>query len=70
MAKTVKLEKKTKGRGTAKLDIAALESKLIELKKQGMNLRFKHVAGQLPQTHVIRANRREIAKVKTELNKK
>ena len=47
-----------------------LESKLSDLKKQGMNYRFQHTAGQLPKTHVIRANRREIARVKTELNKK
>jgi len=51
------------------LDKEALESKLTTLKKEGMNLRFQHAAGQLPKTHVIRANRREVAKVKTELNK-
>ena len=47
----------------------ALESKLSDLKKQGMNLRFQHAAGQLPKTHTIRSNRREVARVKTKLNK-
>ncbi|MDR3208672.1 MAG: 50S ribosomal protein L29 [Rickettsiales bacterium] len=52
------------------LDKEAMESKLVDLKKQGMNLRFQHASGQLPKTHVLRANRREAARVKTELNKK
>ncbi|MDR1027376.1 MAG: 50S ribosomal protein L29 [Rickettsiales bacterium] len=52
------------------LDTQALESKLVDLKKDGMNMRFRHTAGQLPQTHLMRANRREIARVKTALNKK
>jgi large subunit ribosomal protein L29 len=51
------------------LNKEALDSKLIDLKKQGMNMRFQHVAGQLPKTHVLRANRREIARVKTAMNK-
>ncbi|MDR2268871.1 MAG: 50S ribosomal protein L29 [Rickettsiales bacterium] len=51
------------------LNREALESKLADLKKRGMNLRFQHASGQLPKTHELRANRREIARVKTELNK-
>ena len=50
------------------LTIDALESKLVDLKKEQMNQRFQHVAGQLPKTHVIRQTRREIARVKTKLN--
>ena len=46
----------------------ALESKLVDLKKEQMNLRFQHEAGQLPKTHVMRKTRREIARVKTKLN--
>ena len=46
----------------------ALESKLVDLKKEQMNQRFQHVAGQLPKTHVMRQTRREIARVKTKLN--
>jgi len=52
------------------LNKEALETKLIGLKKEGMNMRFKHAAGQLPKTHVMRANRRDVARVMTELNKK
>ena len=48
----------------------ALESKLVDLKKEQMNLRFQHEAGQLPKTHVMRKTRREIARVKTKLNAK
>ena len=50
------------------LTIDALESKLVDLKKEQMNQRFQHAAGQLPKTHVIRQTRREIARVKTKLN--
>jgi large subunit ribosomal protein L29 len=46
----------------------ALQSKLADLKKEAMNNRFAHASGQLPKTHVIRKNRREIARVKTQLN--
>ncbi len=46
----------------------ALQSKLVDLKKEAMEQRFSHTAGQLPKTHVIRATRREIARVKTKLN--
>ena len=45
-----------------------LESKLVDLKKQQMDLRFQHAGGQLPKTHVLRQTRREIARVKTKLN--
>ena len=46
----------------------ALESKLVDLKKEQMYERFQHEAGQLPKTHVMRQTRREIARVKTKLN--
>ena len=46
----------------------ALQSKLVDLKKNQMNQRFQHAAGQLPKTHVLRKTRREIARVKTKLN--
>ena len=52
------------------LNKEALESKLVTLKKEGMNLRFQHTSGQLAKTHQLRVNRREVARVKTELNKK
>jgi len=53
----------------AGLNKEALESKIADLKKDGMNLRFQLRAGQLPQTHLLRNNRREIARAKTGLNK-
>ncbi len=46
----------------------ALQSKLVDLKKEQMNQRFAHAAGQMPKTHVMRQTRREIARVKTKLN--
>jgi large subunit ribosomal protein L29 len=46
----------------------ALKSKLTDLKKEAMEQRFQHAAGQLPKTHAIRRTRREIARVKTALN--
>ncbi len=53
---------------TESLKKEELESKLIDLKKNQMNQRFQHAAGQLPKTHVLRKTRREIARVKTKLN--
>ena len=50
------------------LTTEALESKLADLKKEQMNQRFQHAAGQMPKTHVMRQTRREIARVKTKLN--
>ena len=46
----------------------ALQSKLADLKKEQMNQRFQHAAGQLPKTHVMRQTRREVARVLTKLN--
>ncbi len=61
-----KKEKKTPE--TNPLTNEALQSKLVDLKKEAMNQRFQHAAGQLPKSHVIRKTRREIARVKTKLN--
>ncbi len=62
-------EKKVKNTAEKEaLTTEALQSKLVDLKKEQMNQRFAHVAGQLPKTHVIRQTRREIARVKTKLN--
>ena len=58
-------EKKAK---TEALTVEALESKLVDLKKEQMNQRFQLAAGQMPKTHVVRQTRREIARVKTKLN--
>jgi large subunit ribosomal protein L29 len=53
---------------TESLTKQALQSKLVDLKKEQMNQRFQLAAGQLPKTHVLRKTRREIARVKTKLN--
>ena len=50
------------------LTTEALESKLADLKKEQMNQRFQHAAGQMPKTHFMRQTRREIARVKKKLN--
>ncbi|MBP5794992.1 MAG: 50S ribosomal protein L29 [Alphaproteobacteria bacterium] len=50
------------------LTIEALESKLVDLKKEQMNQRFQLAAGQLSKPHVLRKTRRKIARVKTKLN--
>ncbi len=67
-------EKKVKTTKTIKKDEAltneALQSRLVDLKKEAMEQRFHQAAGQLPKTHVIRKTRREVARVKTQLNKK
>ena len=62
-------EKKAKSTSsTESLTTEALQSQLVNLKKDAMNQRFQHAAGQLPKTHVIRKTRREVARVKTKLN--
>jgi large subunit ribosomal protein L29 len=63
-------EKKVKNTENTKENLTkdALQSKLVELKKQAMNQRFQHAAGTLPKAHVIRKTRRDIARVKTQLN--
>jgi len=67
--KKVKTTKTTKAArvDNSALNKEALSSRLTDLKKNGMNLRFSHATGQLPKTHEIRKNRREIARVKTAL---
>lgn len=57
-----------KSKKTESLTVEALESKLVDLKKEQMNQRFQLAAGQMPKTHVLRQTRREIARVKTKLN--
>ncbi|HOY47157.1 MAG: 50S ribosomal protein L29 [Alphaproteobacteria bacterium] len=61
-------KKANKTSSTETLTKEALQSQLSDLKKEAMNQRFQHAAGQLPKTHVVRKTRREIARVKTKLN--
>ena len=47
------------------MSIDELEKKLLELKKEQLNLRIQHSTGQLSNTAVIRSDRRDIAKINT-----
>ncbi len=42
-----------------------LDDELIKLKKEQFNLRFQKATGQLASTAVVRAVRRDIARIKT-----
>jgi len=41
---------------------------LLDLKKDQMEMRFKHKGGQLEKTHEVRKMRRDVARVQTALN--
>ncbi len=41
---------------------------LLDLKKDQMEMRFKHSGGQLEKSHEVRTMRRNIARVQTALN--
>lgn len=47
----------------------AMKAKIMELKEAYFNLRFRHGTGQLEKTSALKQTRRDIARVKTELNK-
>ena len=47
-----------------------LREELVNLKKEGFNLRFQQATGQLENTSGIKAARRNAARVKTILNQK
>jgi len=46
-----------------------LKDELLKLKKEQFNLRFQKASGQLDNTARVRAVRRDIARVKTMLNR-
>ena len=50
------------------LSVDEMEAKLIELEESYFNLRFRHETGQLEKTSALKEARRDIARVKTELN--
>ena len=52
------------------MSIDELEKKLLELKKEQLNLRIQHSTGQLSNTAVIRSVRRDIAKINTLINER
>ncbi|ALP52385.1 50S ribosomal protein L29 [Candidatus Tenderia electrophaga] len=47
-----------------------LTNELEELLREGFNLRMQHATGQMAQNHLLKVNRRNIARVKTVLRQK
>lgn len=47
-----------------------LDSELMALKKEQLNLRFQRATGQLENTARVKAVRRDIARIKTILNQR
>ena len=45
-----------------------LEKKLIESRKEQLNLRMQAATGQLGETHKVRQVRRDVARIKTVLS--
>ncbi len=52
------------------MDLAGLQKRLEELRKEQFNLRFQHASGQLENTARIKQVRRKVARVKTLMNEK
>jgi len=50
--------------------VEELNKELEDLLREGFNLRMQMGSGQMPRNHLLRANRRNIARVKTILNQK
>ncbi len=51
-------------------NVDELSKELESLLREGFNLRMQHATGQMAQNHLLRENRRNIARVKTVLNEK
>ena len=47
-----------------------LEEELVRLRREQFNLRMQRASEQLPQTHLVRQCRRNIARVKTMMREK
>lgn len=47
-----------------------LKEKLIELRREQFNLRMQRGSEHLPQTHLLKSVRRDVARVKTILREK
>ena len=52
------------------LDIAQLEQRLADTRRELFNLRFQHATGQLENTGQIKEVRKNIARILTVLNQK
>lgn len=51
-------------------NVDELNNELMDLLREGFNLRMQLATGQLGQSHLVKQNRRNIARVKTILNEK
>lgn len=49
---------------------AQLQEELLRLRREQFNMRMQRASEQLPQTHLIKETRRDIARVKTLLTAK
>lgn len=47
-----------------------LKEELVRLRREQFNLRMQRASEQLPQTHLLRETRRDIARVNTVMNEK
>ena len=54
---------------TKKLDSSKIRSEINQLKKSLLNFRFQKSSGQLEKTAEIRKTRKQIARLKTQINK-
>ena len=52
------------------LDVAQLEQRLADTRRELFNLRFQHATGQLENTGQIKEVRKNIARILTVLNQK
>ena len=52
-----------------KTPVEDLKNKITDLRKESLNLRFQKSSGQLEKTARIRMVRRQIARIKTIINK-
>jgi large subunit ribosomal protein L29 len=51
------------------LSVDEMKTKLNELEEAYFNLRFRHETGQLEKTSALKQAKKDIARVKTELNR-
>ena len=50
--------------------LAELQEELVRLRREQFNLRMQRASEQLPQTHLLRETRRDIARVNTVMQEK
>lgn len=50
--------------------VSELDAELVRLRKEDFSLRMQRASSQLGQTHLLKANRRDIARVKTVMREK